>query len=389
MSPQRPSASRRVRIRVEGTVQGVGFRPYVFRLASELGLGGFVLNDERGVLLEVEGPGEAVEGFLARLPAEAPPLASIDSVASQVLDPVGRGTVASASWRARAGAMPTPPSRPTPPTCEECLAEVLDPADRRHRYPFTNCTNCGPRFTIVRGVPYDRPLTTMAGFEMCERCRAEYEDPADRRFHAQPNACPDCGPRARLRGRGRPRVRPARDAGRGRRARAARGPDPGRQGHRRIPPLLPSRRRGRGVRAALAQAPRGQAVRADGRERRGGAGARRARPSRGRAARRARAADRGRAPRGRWDRGGGVRRTRQARPRRDAPLLAAPPPAGRRHGRPAGDDERQRLRRADRLPRRGRPGTARSRSPTSSSSTIARSRPGPTTRSCARPPPGG
>ena len=187
---------RRVRARVEGTVQGVGFRPYVFRLASELGLGGWVLNDERGVLLEAEGAGEAVDAFLARLPAEAPPLASVRSVTPEALDPAGE-----AAFRIVASEGGRPPEAPVSPdaaTCEDCLAELFDPGDRRHRYPFVNCTNCGPRFTIVRGVPYDRPLTTMAGFEMCDRCRAEYDDPSDRRFHAQPNACPECGPRARL-----------------------------------------------------------------------------------------------------------------------------------------------------------------------------------------------
>jgi hydrogenase maturation protein HypF len=190
---------RRVRARVDGTVQGVGFRPYVFRLASELGLRGFVLNDARGVLLEVEGERRAVQAFLERLPAEAPALAAIGSVTTEALDPGGgeeRFEIVASEARGEVDADVSPDSA----ICEECLAEVLDPADRRHRYPFTNCTNCGPRFTIVRGVPYDRPMTTMASFEMCERCRAEYDDPHDRRFHAQPNACPDCGPRAWLAG---------------------------------------------------------------------------------------------------------------------------------------------------------------------------------------------
>jgi hydrogenase maturation protein HypF len=183
-------------VRVEGTVQGVGFRPYVYRLAHELELAGYVLNDERGVLVEVEGPAGAVERFCSRLPSEAPPLARVESVARVELPASGLTgfSIAASPW----GRTPDAPVAADSATCDDCLAELLDPADRRHRYPFTNCTNCGPRFTIVRGVPYDRPLTTMSGFEMCDRCRAEYEDPLDRRFHAQPNACPDCGPALRL-----------------------------------------------------------------------------------------------------------------------------------------------------------------------------------------------
>ncbi len=186
----------RARMRVTGTVQGVGFRPYVFRLASELDLGGWVLNDERGVLLEVEGKPGALASFEARLQDEAPPLASIEDVVRDAAPAIGEFEfrIAASPAGGEAQALVAPDSA----TCAECLAEVMDPADRRHRYPFTNCTNCGPRFTIVRGVPYDRPSTTMAGFEMCEVCRAEYDDPGDRRFHAQPNACPACGPQARM-----------------------------------------------------------------------------------------------------------------------------------------------------------------------------------------------
>ncbi len=184
----------RTRVRVEGTVQGVGFRPYVFSLASSLGLSGYVLNDSAGVLIEVEG--EAVEAFLVRLPAEAPPLARIERVRAEAVAAVGeRGFAIRASPR---GGRPDTAVTPDTATCADCLRELFDPADRRFRYPFINCTNCGPRFTIVRGIPYDRPQTTMAAFAMCPACRAEYEDPADRRFHAQPNACPDCGPRVRL-----------------------------------------------------------------------------------------------------------------------------------------------------------------------------------------------
>lgn len=186
----------RTRVRVAGTVQGVGFRPYVYRLARELGVAGFVLNDERGVLVEAEGDAAAVEALLERLPTEAPPLAAVESVAETPMQPLGaRGFEIVASQQAG-----TPDAFVTPDgaTCDDCLAELFDPADRRFRYPFVNCTNCGPRFTIVTGVPYDRPSTTMAGFTMCARCQAEYDDPADRRFHAQPNACPDCGPSLRI-----------------------------------------------------------------------------------------------------------------------------------------------------------------------------------------------
>ncbi|HEY2140750.1 MAG TPA: carbamoyltransferase HypF [Solirubrobacteraceae bacterium] len=195
-----PSSRVRARARVDGTVQGVGFRPFVYRLAGELELAGWVRNDERGVEVEVEGAKNAVGDFLARLPAEAPPLARVERVHSQPLPVQGesRFVIAPSVRTGQADALVAPDAA----TCADCLAELRDPRDRRFRYPFVNCTNCGPRFTIVRGVPYDRPLTTMTGFEMCAMCRAEYEDPGDRRFHAQPNACPLCGPHARLLGPG-------------------------------------------------------------------------------------------------------------------------------------------------------------------------------------------
>jgi hydrogenase maturation protein HypF len=190
------SSLRRLRVRVGGVVQGVGFRPHVYRLAHELGLGGYVLNDERGVLLEVEGGQAAVERFLDRLVLESPPLARTEIVSPEAI-PVTGASAFEILPSARAGT-PDALVSPDTATCDECLAELNDPGDRRYRYPFINCTNCGPRFTIAKGVPYDRPLTTMAGFAMCELCRAEYENPGDRRFHAQPNACPVCGPRVRL-----------------------------------------------------------------------------------------------------------------------------------------------------------------------------------------------
>ncbi len=186
----------RVRARVEGTVQGVGFRPYVYRLAGELGVAGHVLNDARGVVVEVEAPPETVQRFLARLPLEAPPLATVERVTSEPLEELGE--LGFSIRESPAGGEPLAAVTPDSATCPDCLAELFDPGDRRFRYPFVNCTNCGPRFTIVRDVPYDRPNTTMAGFEMCSACRREYDDPADRRFHAQPNACPECGPRVRL-----------------------------------------------------------------------------------------------------------------------------------------------------------------------------------------------
>ena len=186
----------RMRARVEGTVQGVGFRPFVYRLAELHELAGWVLNDERGVLLEVEGEAAAVTRFLERLSDDAPPLAAVERVA--VEERLAQGSQGFAIVASESGGSPDALISPDSATCPDCLRELFDPADRRHRYPFINCTGCGPRFTIVRGVPYDRALTTMAGFEMCAACRAEYHDPRNRRFHAQPNACADCGPSVRL-----------------------------------------------------------------------------------------------------------------------------------------------------------------------------------------------
>ena len=187
-----------VRARVGGTVQGVGFRPFVFRLATELGLGGRVCNDERGVEIEVEGGEAELERFFERLVTDAPPLAAIEGISREAIEPRSeRGFKIVASTRAGQAAAAVSPDTAT---CDDCLAELFDAADRRFRYPFITCTNCGPRFTIVRGIPYDRALTTMAGFEMCAACRREYEDPRDRRFHAEPNACSVCGPQVRLLG---------------------------------------------------------------------------------------------------------------------------------------------------------------------------------------------
>ncbi|HEX2180410.1 MAG TPA: carbamoyltransferase HypF, partial [Actinomycetota bacterium] len=187
----------RRQFRVSGIVQGVGFRPFVFNLATRLGLAGFVLNDSAGVLIEVEGEPEAVGEFGLTLAASPPPLSVIDRVDTRDLAPRGTETGFSISTSEHAGAA-TALISPDFATCDDCLRDMADPADRRYRYAFTNCTNCGPRFTISRGIPYDRPNTTMAPFAMCPECRAEYDNPADRRFHAQPVACPNCGPHLQL-----------------------------------------------------------------------------------------------------------------------------------------------------------------------------------------------
>ncbi len=185
----------RRRIVVRGVVQGVGFRPFVHRLATRWGLGGFALNDGGGVVVEVEGDPIVLGLFTGELVDDAPPHASVEEMSTALVPLRGeREFRIERSTRDPGGALVPPDIA----TCEDCLAELRDPADRRHRYPFINCTRCGPRFTISLRPPYDRANTTMAGFEMCAACRAEYEDPADRRFHAEPIACPDCGPQLAL-----------------------------------------------------------------------------------------------------------------------------------------------------------------------------------------------
>jgi hydrogenase maturation protein HypF len=184
---------RREVLEVRGVVQGVGFRPFVYRLASDEGLAGFIGNDTGGVTIEIEGSAEGVDAFRRRLQAEAPPLARIDSVIAReapIKQEKGFRIVASESHGQVSTGIPADAA-----TCADCLRELLDPSDRRYRYPFLNCTNCGPRYTITRRIPYDRPQTSMAKFKMCAACQAEYDDPTNRRFHAQPNACPVCGPR--------------------------------------------------------------------------------------------------------------------------------------------------------------------------------------------------
>ncbi|HJT18800.1 MAG TPA: acylphosphatase, partial [Thermoanaerobaculia bacterium] len=181
------------RIEVRGTVQGVGFRPFVYQLAHQIGIAGRVWNDSRGVLIDAFGDARSLEHFTESLQSEAPPAARVRSVdwAAIPFETLDEFTIdpseSSTEYRV---SIPADLA-----TCSDCLREILDPANRRYRYAFTNCTNCGPRYSIVHGAPYDRAKTSMSRFVMCEACRREYDDPLDRRFHAQPNACPQCGPR--------------------------------------------------------------------------------------------------------------------------------------------------------------------------------------------------
>jgi hydrogenase maturation protein HypF len=187
------TTAERRRIRVRGIVQGVGFRPFVHRAAGELGLEGSVRNDGQGVTIDVQGGTAQIDALLRRLRCAPPPLARVDAIEAEPLavQPTLRGF---AVLRSEAGPLSTAIG-PDAATCEACLRELFDPADRRWRYPFVNCTHCGPRYTIVRRLPYDRATTSMSGFELCDDCSREYRDPLDRRFHAEPNACAACGPR--------------------------------------------------------------------------------------------------------------------------------------------------------------------------------------------------
>jgi len=186
----------RIRLVIRGAVQGVGFRPFIYRLATELGLKGWVLNSAQGVFIEVEGPAETLQQFVRRVESDRPPRAFIQSLEQSILDPIGY--TAFEIRHSEESGEKVALILPDIATCPDCLREIFDPADRRYRYPFTNCTNCGPRYSIIEALPYDRPNTTMKAFNMCPRCREEYENPADRRFHAQPNACPECGPHLEL-----------------------------------------------------------------------------------------------------------------------------------------------------------------------------------------------
>ena len=195
MRTPQPQA-RRLKLAIRGAVQGVGFRPFVFRLAGELGLKGWVNNSPQGVFIEAEGGPAELEQFRLRLEAEKPPRSFIQSLEAAWLDPAGYGDFEIRA--SQSGGGKTALILPDIATCPDCLREIFDPGDRRCFYPFTNCTNCGPRFSIIESLPYDRGNTSMKKFALCPQCQAEYEDPRDRRFHAQPNACPRCGPRVEL-----------------------------------------------------------------------------------------------------------------------------------------------------------------------------------------------
>ncbi len=188
--------SARLKLTVRGAVQGVGFRPFIYRLATGAGLTGWVNNSSQGVFIEVEGPRAVLVTFLLRLESEKPPRSSIQSLEASWLDPVGYP--AFEIRESEPGGAKTALVLPDIATCPDCLAEIFDPHNRRYGYPFTNCTNCGPRFSIIESLPYDRANISMRRFTMCPQCQAEYDNPLDRRFHAQPNACPVCGPHLEL-----------------------------------------------------------------------------------------------------------------------------------------------------------------------------------------------
>ncbi|MEP6663600.1 MAG: acylphosphatase, partial [Verrucomicrobiota bacterium] len=208
----------RAKIRVRGAVQGVGFRPFVFRLATQLNLCGTVLNSSQGVFIEIEGARDLVNQFLLRLEKEKPPRAIIQSLEFSFLDAIGHNGFEILTSE-ETGAKTTL-ILPDITTCPDCLEEIFDPQNRRYLYPFTNCTNCGPRFSIIESLPYDRANTSMKNFAMCADCEREYHDPRDRRFHAQPNACPKCGPHLERSGAGVSPALTSQDVTRGQDARA-------------------------------------------------------------------------------------------------------------------------------------------------------------------------
>jgi hydrogenase maturation protein HypF len=186
----------RIHIAIRGAVQGVGFRPFIYRLAIECNLKGYVLNNSSGVFIEAEGEEKSIQNFLFRIENEKPPLAIIISMEHSFLDPVGYNNfiIKESEESDEVSAMILPDIA----VCDDCLNEMFNSKNRRYLYPFINCTNCGPRFSIIESLPYDRPNTSMKTFEMCDLCREEYDDPMNRRFHAQPTACPECGPQLAL-----------------------------------------------------------------------------------------------------------------------------------------------------------------------------------------------
>ncbi|MCX6826869.1 MAG: carbamoyltransferase HypF, partial [candidate division Zixibacteria bacterium] len=195
-NPHDITITRRLHISIRGAVQGVGFRPFIYRLAGELNLSGWVNNSPRGVTIEAEGPAEILESFLLRIGREKPPRSSIQSLEYSHLDPCHFSKFE--IRESDQGGLKSTLVIPDISICPDCLDDIRNPENRRHQYPFTNCTNCGPRYSIVVALPYDRSNTTMKSFKMCDECRMEYEDPLNRRFHAQPNACPKCGPHLEL-----------------------------------------------------------------------------------------------------------------------------------------------------------------------------------------------
>ena len=186
------SLSARKRIQIQGVVQGVGFRPFVYRIAQVFDIRGYVLNSSEGVVIEAEADEGSLHKFIAALESELPPLARIDELIVSAIQPLGEDGFHIRQSASAAGRFTLVPSDVG--TCEDCRSDFTTPGNRRFGYPFTNCTNCGPRYSIIRDVPYDRSKTTMDEFPMCPACQAEYDDPSDRRFHAEPNACADCGP---------------------------------------------------------------------------------------------------------------------------------------------------------------------------------------------------
>jgi len=187
--------TQRFHLQIQGVVQGVGFRPFIYCLAHDLGLTGWVNNSTQGVAIEIEGNRSALDLFLLRLEQEKPARSHIQHLSTTIIEPIG---YADFTIRESTDGKKTAIVLPDIATCLNCLQELRNPSNRRYRYPFINCTHCGPRFSIIQVLPYDRPNTTMQAFELCTACQSEYSNPNDRRFHAQPNACPQCGPQLAL-----------------------------------------------------------------------------------------------------------------------------------------------------------------------------------------------